>query len=248
MMPLHRVMSTLPLNTAQAATVAKRFGRVLLFLSGDIMRQWPRQLRRWPLSMPSRPGNALIHSFATPGAEKATTPGGCLDLDRFVDLIFRVPLSRRERRRLPDLGLTFFTPLLGCISCRLRMVGVDFLLNHFAPCAEAEFCRVLRPGGVLVVGAAGADHLLGMKRAVYDTPVYNEPRADLPVNMPLLERRTVRADIRIESRDDIAALFAMTPYYYRTSEAGRARLAALDTLETEIVVELFVYRRPERIV
>lgn len=145
-------------------------------------------------------------------------------------------------------GFDVFYAVAGLYQLPLADGSVDFLLNHFAPCAEAEFCRVLRPGGVLVVGAAGADHLLGMKRAVYDTPVYNEPRADLPVNMPLLERRTVRADIRIESRDDIAALFAMTPYYYRTSEAGRARLAALDTLETEIVVELFVYRRPERIV
>ena len=143
-------------------------------------------------------------------------------------------------------GLDAFYAVAGLYELPLMDGSVDFLLNHFAPCAEAEFCRVLRPGGVLVVGAAGPDHLLGLKRAVYDTPVRNEARADLPAGMALLERRTVRADICIEGQADIAALFAMTPYYYRTNEADRAKLAALETLETEIEVELSVYRRPER--
>lgn len=140
-------------------------------------------------------------------------------------------------------GLDAFYAVAGLYSLPLRDGSVDFMLNHFAPCAEAEFCRVLQPGGVLVVGAAGEDHLLGLKRAIYDTPVRNEVRADLPAGMALIERRTVRENIRIEGQADIAALFAMTPYYYRTSEADRAKLAALDTLETEIEVDLTVYRR-----
>lgn len=140
-------------------------------------------------------------------------------------------------------GIDAFYAVAGLYRLPLVDGSVDFMLNHFAPCAEEEFCRVLRPGGVLVVGAAGPAHLLGLKRAVYDTPVRNELRADLPQGMDLLERRTVRADIRLEGQADIAALFAMTPYYYRTSEADRAKLAALDVLETEIEVELSVYRR-----
>lgn len=140
-------------------------------------------------------------------------------------------------------GLDAFYAVAGLYSLPLRDGSVDFMLNHFAPCAEAEFCRVLRPGGVLVIGAAGEEHLLGLKRAVYDAPVRNEIRADLPTGMTLLERRTIREVIRIEGQADIAALFAMTPYYYRTSEADRAKLAALNTLETEIEVDLSVYRR-----
>ena len=92
----------------------------------------------------------------------------------------------------------------------------------------------------------GEEHLLGLKRTLYDTPVLNAPRADLPRTMCLLEKRRVQKTVRIEGKDDIEALFAMTPYYYRTSEADRAKLAALDVLETEIDIELSVYRRPDR--
>lgn len=146
--------------------------------------------------------------------------------------------KRAKRERLDA-----FYAVAGLYSLPLMDGSVDLILNHFAPCAEAEFSRVLRPGGVLVVGAAGEDHLLGLKRAIYDTPTRNEARADLPTGMTLVERRTVCTLIRIEDRADIAALFAMTPYYYRTSEADRAKLAALETLETEIEVDLTVYRR-----
>ena len=41
---------------------------------------------------------------------------------------------------------------------------------------------------------------------------------------------------------DIAALFAMTPYAYRTGAAERERLAALQTLTTETAFEVLVYR------
>ena len=149
--------------------------------------------------------------------------------------------AKRARRE----GLSAFYAVAGLYNLPLADQSVDFLLNHFAPCAEAEFARVLKPGGVLVVGAAGEDHLLGLKRAIYDTPIRNEVRADLPQGMTLIERRTVREMIHIEGQDDIAALFAMTPYYYRTSEADRAKLAALETLDTEIEVELSVYRRQD---
>ncbi len=38
-------------------------------------------------------------------------------------------------------------------------------------------------------------------------------------------------------------LFAMTPYYYNTPPAGAARLAALESLTTEIGFRFLVYRR-----
>lgn len=149
--------------------------------------------------------------------------------------------AKRARRE----GLQAFYAVAGLYNLPLMDRSVDFLLNHFAPCAEDEFARVLKPGGVLVVGAAGEDHLLGLKRAIYDTPVRNEARADLPRGMALIERRTVREIIHLSGPADIAALFAMTPYYYRTSEADRAKLNALETLDTEIEVELSVYRRQD---
>jgi 23S rRNA (guanine745-N1)-methyltransferase len=66
--------------------------------------------------------------------------------------------------------------------------SVDAIVNIFAPCAEEEFCRVLKPGGLLVLVGAGEKHLLGLKRALYQTTYDNAERADLPVGMTLCEQ------------------------------------------------------------
>ena len=119
----------------------------------------------------------------------------------------------------------------------------DAVVSLFAPCAEQEFLRVLKPGGILILAGAGEDHLMGLKRALYRTPYRNPGRADLPRGMKLLsqERLTYRA--KICGRGDIEALFSMTPYYFRTAREDREKLNALDVLETEIDFDLFCYRK-----
>ena len=119
----------------------------------------------------------------------------------------------------------------------------DSVVNIFAPCAEDECCRILRDGGYLFVVGAGKDHLMGLKRAIYEDTYENGERADLPKNMTMVERRTVHFEIEVKGKDDIAALFSMTPYYWRTSESDKEKLALLDTLKTEIEFEISVYRK-----
>lgn len=123
----------------------------------------------------------------------------------------------------------------------LRDGAVDAVVNIFAPCAEEEFCRVLRPGGVLVLLGAGERHLLGLKRALYDATYENSERADLPQRMRLLEQRGVQGTITVKGQEQIEHLFSMTPYYWRTSPADRQKLARLDKLETEIEFDCRVY-------
>ena len=123
----------------------------------------------------------------------------------------------------------------------------DVVMNLFAPCASEEFGRVLKPGGHLIVAGSGEMHLSGLKSVIYDEVIPNQTRADLPdgAGFELVEQARVRYDIKIESREDIMALFSMTPYYYRTSEAGRARLEALEQLDTEVDFDIFVYKKAE---
>ncbi len=117
----------------------------------------------------------------------------------------------------------------------------DAVVNIFAPCAEGEFCRVLKKGGVLLLMGAGERHLLGLKRALYDQTYENAERADLPHNMRLVEQLTVRDEITVQGSEQIGHLFSMTPYYWRTSPTDRQKLDALDTLTTEIEFDLRVY-------
>ena len=121
--------------------------------------------------------------------------------------------------------------------------GADAITNIFAPCAEVEFSRILKDGGRLVVVAAGKNHLYGLKRAVYDEVHTNEERADLPQNMRLEALHNLSYTISLDRAEHIQSLFAMTPYSYRTSERDMQRLYALNSLETEVEVNIYVYRK-----
>lgn len=125
--------------------------------------------------------------------------------------------------------------------------GFDVVTNLFAPCAEAEFCRVLRDGGTLVLVGAGEEHLMGLKQVLYDTPRTNPGRADLPTGMRLTHRERLRSEITVQGAEQIDALFSMTPYYWRTSEADRAKLNGLTSLTTAYDFDIFLYRKDSRL-
>lgn len=119
----------------------------------------------------------------------------------------------------------------------------DAVTNIFAPCAEEEYKRILCDGGYLFVVGAGRDHLMGLKRAIYDDVYENGQRADLPKNLEPIGCVTSRYTIKVDGKENIAALFSMTPYYWRTSESDKEKLEALDSLETEIEFEINIYKK-----
>ncbi len=119
----------------------------------------------------------------------------------------------------------------------------DMVINIFAPCAEGEYSRILRDGGYLVVVGAGENHLMGLKEALYETTYANTARADMPQNMTLVERAVSSFDIEVCGNDDIQSLFLMTPYYWRTKESDKEKLASLSTLKTKIEFEISVYKK-----
>lgn len=123
----------------------------------------------------------------------------------------------------------------------------DTVTNIFAPCAPAEYCRVLKTGGYLILAGAGERHLLGLKELVYDDPYLNDPRRDLPAEgdgLTLAATRNVTFRITVEDPTHIAALFSMTPYYWRTSRGGHERLNTATRLETEVSFDFHIYRKP----
>lgn len=127
---------------------------------------------------------------------------------------------------------------------------VDAVVNIFAPCAPSEYARVLKPGGYLVVACAGEDHLLGLKKCIYDDPYLNDPRRDLPEEasgLTLVKKESARFEIEVSGGDDLIALFSMTPYYWRTSPAGHEKLAATERLSTPVSFDFYVYRKDDRL-
>ena len=147
-----------------------------------------------------------------------------------------------KRARREDLGNALFS-VAGIYTMPVADRCADAVISLFAPLAEQEFLRVLGDGGILVAVGAGKDHLLGLKRAVYDEVYRNEERADLPQTLVPIDKRELRFEIEVEDNQTIKDLFSMTPYYYRTGERDMAKLDRLSKLRTEVHVFVDVYRK-----
>ncbi len=128
----------------------------------------------------------------------------------------------------------------------VRDACVHAVTNVFAPCAPAEYARVLTEGGYLIVACAGEDHLLGLKQCIYDDPYLNDPRRDLPEEdspLVLVDKKNAHFSIDVAGGDDLKALFSMTPYYWRTSPAGHERLMEREHLTTSVSFDFYVYQK-----
>lgn len=118
----------------------------------------------------------------------------------------------------------------------------DVVVNIFSPFAREEFLRVLRPGGRLIYAVPGPEHLYGMKAVLYDKP-YKNPVQDIAYEglRPVGEQEAA-GKITVP-HDQLEALFAMTPYYWKTPRGGAERLAALEQLTTEISFRFLVFEK-----
>ncbi len=120
--------------------------------------------------------------------------------------------------------------------------SADAVVSLFAPIAEREFSRVLKPGGRLIVGAAGRRHLYEFKQAIYDEVYENEGRRDLPAGFELIQSDTVSYRF-VCAGEDLRSLFLMTPYAFKTSVTDSAKLDSIDQLEITAEFDLFTYQK-----
>ena len=147
--------------------------------------------------------------------------------------------ARRAKQNATGVGFA----VASLFELPVADASLDVVTNLFAPCAEAEFFRVLKPNGYLILVGAGERHLMGLKRALYENPYQNPGRADLPKQMERVGAERLQSEITVQGRDMIEALFSMTPYYWRTSPNDRAKLAKTDILTTEVDFDIFLFRK-----
>ena len=121
--------------------------------------------------------------------------------------------------------------------------AADCLIDIFAPMAQAEFLRVLRPGGFLLYAVPGPRHLFGLKRVLYEQPYENPVRQTDYPGFCFCRRVPVSGSIALSGGAEIRALFAMTPYYWKTPRGGAEKLEQLNTLQTEIEFDFLIYQK-----
>lgn len=145
-------------------------------------------------------------------------------------------LARRENAHLFSVAANIF-------DMPLADESLDVVFSMFAPVPDSEAYRVLKDGGVLVVCSSGTNHLLEMRQVLYGEPRLSPPLDRTPEGFAAVSHESLSYEFTLDSKDLIAALFTMTPFYWRSPAEGRERLLSLDTLNLRAETEYTVYRK-----
>ena len=149
------------------------------------------------------------------------------------------PSVRRAAKRTKDVDFA----VASVFDIPVFDESFDILLNVFSPLSIDEYKRVLKDGGYYIYVVPAARHLWQLKAAIYDTP-YENREEDIPYEgFEHVETRKVRYETLIKTKEDIFALFQMTPYYWKTSAKGAEKLSAFESLLTEVAFDIHIYKK-----
>lgn len=128
----------------------------------------------------------------------------------------------------------------------IRDGSADVIISLFSPCDYNEFVRILKPGGKVIIGSAGRDHLYELKEILYgadnvrvNEPFLHEERAK-GSGLVFESRRELKYETTVCGNSDVMSLFAMTPYYWRTPKSGAEALSNVEKLSVKVEVDYTV--------
>lgn len=103
--------------------------------------------------------------------------------------------------------------------------SIDLVTRIYAPSKDTELCRVIKPGGKLVIVTPGENHLLGLRKRIYKE-VRPHCQPALPAGFMPGEHYRLECDLRVTEPDICAALLAMTPFAWRLAPELRNAILA----------------------
>lgn len=110
--------------------------------------------------------------------------------------------------------------------------SVDTIFCVFGFPVEAEFKRVLKPGGRLIMVDPAGGHLKELKAIIYSEQ--KSKNETLPITdsaFELASEQRVTFQFELNNNDAVRNLLTMTPHLYRSSAEGRERAEALSSLQ-----------------
>ncbi|GAA1392531.1 putative RNA methyltransferase [Luteococcus peritonei] len=140
------------------------------------------------------------------------------------------PAVRLTAKRVPGA----FSAVASVMDMPVLDASVDLLCSIMAPLHEAEFARVVRPGGRILVVSPGDSHLAELRRLIYPHYRPHDELVALAQNHPVVERRRFTATVQLATPQELHEVWGMTPYRWNTPLEGQERLAQASSLEVQV--------------
>ena len=119
----------------------------------------------------------------------------------------------------------------------------DAVVNCFSPNVPSEFHRVLKDGGYLFYVVPAPKHLWELKSILYDNPYENEEKTEQYDGFEYVGAEGVTNTFTLSSKEEIDALFHMTPYSWNTPKECAERLKSKDKLDVTAEFVIHIYRK-----
>lgn len=172
------------------------------------------------------------------------TEGTAVALQKKKPEIFGIDISKNALELAKNRSAAIKRAVASVYKIPLADCSCDAVIDIFAPIADSEFARVLKPKGLLVIAVPAEEHLFSLKQAVYDIP-YKNPSVNIsPTGFKLVNRQYVKSKLCFSSNSDILNLFMMTPYYYKTSRKDFEKLQSINSLDVEAEFVVLVFEKP----
>lgn len=129
-----------------------------------------------------------------------------------------------------------------CFNMPVESDAFDVAINIFAPMVEKELKRALKSGGYFIYAVPGREHLMGLKKVLYENTYENEEKDTEYDGFEFTGRYSVKDKIEV-SGEELVNLFKMTPYYYKTEKNAEDKLRKAGKITTEIHFDFLVYKK-----
>ncbi len=174
----------------------------------------------------------------------AQRPGTPCPVDYYGVDISKVAVRQATQR---DKTMNWFVASI--VDLPFAPGALDIVLNVFSLADFAEFSRILRASGKLVIASPGPRHLNGLREIIY--PVAREhagsTRAEQARGLfSLADEKRINYQLELQSSQEIMDLLAMTPYFWNIDLNTKSKVEALDRLALDVDVLISVFKKTAR--
>ncbi|MEO8402687.1 MAG: putative RNA methyltransferase [Gammaproteobacteria bacterium] len=133
-----------------------------------------------------------------------------------------------------------------CAELPFMTGSIQSLISVFSPLNFTEFNRVLDDNGCLVIIAPSSQHLYELRSILFtDIKLIDDERI-LQASQEMFnvaEKIPLHYKMNLTTRDEVANLFGMTPYYWRSTPEKKLAVLALSELTLTVDVVCWVFKK-----